>query len=422
MSDKREPRLGTGQPALEAMSFEAAATEVGCQLQEAINALLNELPDAGPAPTGPELSAALGIDINLAWKLLIISRPGASLAGLLRMPGEGALRILLNAAKHRGVSAATLEQIRDSFASFDQLIDKHAGSRAALASLLSHVDGGPQRIDVATRRAAFRANSSMLGVQAAVQLTTYVLWPETIDGERSSALAILRGLGGFRRLRSDVSWIIGRGRRTDSRGRPYGQPFPQPLDPETAGLHGGVPLVKSFSSADLPPVQRTFSADGIAIDRIVAGPVGLKGSQSFFLAETMRPGLAKAQDADNPSLRLVTAVHTPCELLVFDVLFHQDLPGLGPPTLVTASELGGTSLGYCDPKDRVLLHLGAEIEDHGRGLRTAHIPELPRYPEMLGSICDRIGVRRDEFQVYRVTIAFPPIPCGVMIERDMNPA
>jgi hypothetical protein len=407
---------------LESISFPEAAAEVGSRIRASICSLLEQIPGEPSIRTGSELAAALEIDINLAWKLLNISKPGPATGALQRLPGDGGVRILLNAAERKNVPAGVIEEVRAAFAAYSQLLDKHAGDRAALDSLLTHASGGDRRIDLATRRAAFRANSGMLGVQAAIQLGTYLFWPEAHGEEPSSAAAILRGFGGFRRLRPDVSWVIGRARRTDLQGRPYGQRSPEPLEPRTAAVHGGVPLVTLFSHDDLPPLRRTIMPDGIAIDRVVAGPVGLQASQSFFLAETMRPGLGRRNDPENPALRLVTSVHTPCELLVFDAIFHKDLARLGEPTLTTASELGGVSVGYCDPVDRVLLHVGAEIEDHGLGLRTMHIAELPRYTEMLGSVCERLGLRTSDMHAYRVKIAYPPIPCGVMIERDMNPA
>ncbi len=402
--------------------FELDATAVGRQLHGAMSALLAEACGGVPIRTGTELSAALGIDVNLAWKVLKICRPAAGASTLLRLPGDGALRILLAAAEGKGVSTSAVDRVRLAFEAYDRLVLTHAGSRLSLDSLLANLAGDEQPIDLATRRAAFRANAAVLGVQASVQTAAYFFWPETIDGVASSGMAIVRGMSQFRRLRPDVSWVIGRGRRTDHQARLYGHPFPMPLDTETAERHGGVPLVQFLSSWELPPVRRTISPDGMAIDRIVGGPVGLQGSQSFFLAETMRPGLGRRNDPSNPTLRLVVSSHTPCETLVFDALFHKDLPPLGPPRVITASELGGDSLGYTAVEDRVTLNLGAEVEDHGPGLDTLHIAELPRYPELLGSVCERLAVNPADLHAWRVRIAFPPIPCGVLIERDMNPA
>lgn len=402
--------------------FEVDAADVGRRLQVAMNGLLAEVPGDVPLRSGADLSTALGIDVNLAWKVLKICRPAPDASVLIRLPGEGALRILLEAAAGRGVSESTIEKVRAAFRAYDTLVSTHAGSRQALDSLLSNAAGVPTPIDLATRRAAFRANASMLGVQAAVQTAAYVFWPERIDGQASSAMAVVRGMSRFQRLRPDVSWVIGRGRRTDHQANLYGQPFPEPLDADTARRHGGVPLVQFLSSWELPPVQRTFTPDGMAVDRIVGGPVGLQGSQSFFLAETMRPGLGRLNDPANPTLRLVVSARTPCELFVFDALFHKDLPPLGVPSVATASELGGDSLGYCSPKDRVTLNLGAEVEDHGLGLDTLHVAELPRYTELLGSLCERLALDPADLRAFRVKIAFPPIPCGVLIERDMNPA
>ena len=35
---------------------------------------------------------------------------------------------------------------------------------------------------------------------------------------------------------------------------------------------------------------------------------------------------------------------------------------------------------------------------------------------------ERLALDPADLRAFRVKIAFPPIPCGVLIERDMNPA
>jgi hypothetical protein len=188
-----------------------------------------------------------------------------------------------------------------------------------------------------------------------------------------------------------------------------------------AEQHQGVPLMRAFSSDVMPPVRRTIMPDGMAIDRLLPGPVGRQAALTFFFAETMRPAIARVQDLGQSPLRLVTSTHTPCEEFICDAIFHKDFPPLGEPECVTASELGGVSLGYCDPSERITLHLGARLEDHGMGIDALHVRDLPRYPALLQGVFTRIGMNPADFRAYRVKVEFPPVASAVMIERAMLP-
>ncbi len=403
--------------------FSEAVGEVARGLSLAVGALLASVP--GPCRTSAELAATWGIDVNLAWKLLKIAgtAPGTdALSALRRVPGRGAVRIVLRAADRLGVDAGVMAQAQEAFEAYARLMEQHAGTRSALDSLLMHAGAGTPGGDLAARRSAFRANAATVGVQAEVQVTCYLFWPEqTKEGEGTSAAGVLRGFGGFSRLRGDVAWIIGRGRRSDMQGQSYGQPTPVPIDPDTAEQFGGVPLVRALTAGELPKVSRSYLPDGTAIDRLLSGPVGRGSALTFFMAETIRPGLADRNDPDNQVLRLAASAHTPSEMLVMDVLFHRALPPMGKMLGGLASELGGVSVAFTPDAQRVMLHGAGPLEEHGMGVQTLHIQGLPRYPQLLGELCARLGVRAEDFAAYRLKVAYPPIPCALLLERTMNP-
>jgi len=408
-----------------AVDFSTAASTVARSLRLATAQLLDELP--GTSRTGTEVARTLNIDINLAWKLLVLARPAATdedaTEALRRVPGPGGIRILLQAAASKGVSDSTISRLSQAFTDYQRLVEKHAGDRASLDSLLIHASGTASGEDLAIRRAAYRANSSIVGVQAETQLAAYLFWPERdAQGQPSSAAAILRGLVGFSRLRADVSWIIGKGRRTDERGQAYGQPRLTPVDPETAAECGGVPLVRLLSRGEIPPVERSYLPDGTSVDRILGGPVG-KGSRfTYFLAETIRPGLAQPGDPNHPVLKLATSSHTPTGLQIVDVLFHRDLPPMGAIRAGLASELGGISAAFTPDDQRLTIHGAHQFESHGSDISGMTVPGLPKYGQALADLCTRLGVELSDFQAYRIKVAFPPIPCAILFERDMSPA
>jgi hypothetical protein len=86
-----------------------------------------------------------------------------------------------------------------------------------------------------------------------------------------------------------------------------------------------------------------------------------------------------------------------------------------------ASELGGVSVAFTPDAQRVMLHGAGPLEEHGMGVQTLHIQGLPRYPQLLGELCARLGVRAEDFAAYRLKVAYPPIPCALLLERTMNP-
>ncbi len=278
-------------------------------------------------------------------------------------------------------------------------------------------------IDPDSHSAWHRKWGHAVGVQAETQIASYIFWPEQLpDGRRSSVAAVIRGLGGFSRLRGDVCWIIGKGRRSDQKVQLYGQHVPTPMDLESAAAFGGVPMVRDLTSGGIPPVERTLMPDGTTVDRLLPGPVGRSSAMTFFLAETIRPGLAEPNDPDNPTLRLVTSTHTPTELQVVDVLFHKDLPPMGPISYGLASELGGISAGFVRPDQRVMIHDAVTFEEHGSDIAGMHVPGLPQYPKLLGDICGRLNVVSRDFIAYRIKVAFSPIPCALLFEREMKPS
>ncbi|MCE2924195.1 MAG: hypothetical protein LW822_01860 [Phycisphaeraceae bacterium] len=406
-----------------ASGFESAAGDVAAELRSAIGKVLDGVPGAPRRPL--DLSQILSIDMNLAWKLCNLVAAADPFAGLQKLPGESGMRIFLKAAGRAGVEPAALARVVDALKAYEHLTAEHAGSRVALDSLLGHLARtGGARAGLTARRNAFRAVSSLVGVQAEAQVVTYLFFPTSDAGPEPdparTAVAIIRGYVGLRRLRTDVSWVTGRGRRTDNDGERPAMHIARPIDPEAAKHHGGVPLLAGFNTAGTRAharVARTLLPDGTAVDRVQGGPVGRQGAMTFFMGETLAPALPKGRDDRNAHLRLVANSHTPCESLVLDMLFHRQLPPLGPLELSLSTELGGLILANADPRDRVSLTLCESIEPRGAGLAGLRLEESPAYLEALESVCTRLGIDPAQLQAHRVRVKHPPVPCSTLVQR-----
>ena len=397
--------------------FSDAATQVVRDIRDAVRAAL------GAAPGMPERAQAvadsLKIDLNLAWKLVNVIRTPDPFAAAQQLPGSGGLEIFLEAAAACGVPSDRLANCRAAFKNFEALIEIHAGDRAALDSMFGHLASrGSERADLAARRAAFKANAAIVGVQSRVQVTTYLLHPTASDAERYD-VTMLRGFVGLQRLRGDIGWIIGRTRHSDD-ALPDVSNQRRPLDPEAAAAHHGVPLIARSCSTPMPVFRRTLGADKMFADELVEGPVGKTAALTFFTGETILTAGNRRGLDDQSHLRIAAGCHTPVESMVVDLLVHADLTTLVDPSFSLVSELGGAQVHSTPPERFSRLPTCETLEQAGRGADELDIAEHPRYIELLTDAANTVSVNLRDFNAHRVRIKFPPIPCSAVVQWKVS--
>jgi hypothetical protein len=406
-------------------TFEALATAVAVELRTALGKVLDRIPGAPSRPL--DVAEALSIDMNLAWKVCKVVGAADPFAALQHLPGDTAMQIFLKAAAKAGVEPAVSTRVEAALGHYQQLRTDHAGSRVVLDSLLGHLaSAGATRADLTARRNAFRSMSSLVGVRADAQIVTYLFSPTPDAGPSPDPLhtraAIIRGYVGLRRLRADLSWVIGFGRRISNSGEGARANTSQPIDPEAAARYGGVPILSAGGSPHgwmQDAVVRSSLPDGSVVDRVQGGPIGRQGEMTFFMGETLTPALPSVVDDRQSHLRLVASAHTPSECLVFDLLFHRRLPPLGDCELSLFTTLGGMTVGMADPRDCISLTLCESIEPRGAGLAGLRLEESPDYLETLELTCGTLGINPADLETFRVRIKHPPVPCSAMVQRRM---
>lgn len=224
----------------------------------------------------------------------------------------------------------------------------------------------------------------------------------------------VQALLGLVRTRANVRWPFAQLLIRDGEGRKYS--FDRgPLVESAAVIETGVPLLEEFCSRPLPRVDRVPGNMGMVVDELLPGEIGSAGAADVVTAEVLR-GVAPAwPEKRGETASFGTGVRTPTELLISDNLVHRDLfPGVKRELCVFGELM--TQLSR-DERDRVpvpedVQHLGSA----GDGIGTA---EVPRYDELISYVVERAGLKRDDFDAYRVRMRYPPLPVSVLIRHEM---
>jgi hypothetical protein len=331
------------------------------------------------------------------------------------------VKIFLTAARKKRVPREQLDRVREAMRAYERLIDTHAGDRATLEMMLtSCAQRGRERVDQEHRRAAFRANSYIWGIQAKTQFRTYFLVPSEQEGLFD--VASLRGYVGLRRIRAGVPWAIHRATVVDDDGVQRRAMQSEWLDsPDDPNETCGVPLLREFCTKPLPKMRRVTVRPGLVDHEIIEGQVGNTAMGTCVMGEIVRGTGPRWGEEHNECVELATRVNTPCEHLVFDQIIHADLFGAVEPQLTVYSELAGVTPARQEAASRLPLPVLEGITHLGRAAGPLHVAETPRYADMTNFVFEKLGLDRRAFDVYRVHMAFPPIPTAVVVSMTLSP-
>ncbi|MCI0674602.1 MAG: hypothetical protein L0Y42_02370, partial [Phycisphaerales bacterium] len=302
----------------------------------------------------------------------------------------------------------------------DQLqafVKAHAGDRSAFGSMISGLKhNGSGNVDLQQQRAAFKAQSHIWGIQARTQLSCGIFQPSANDPSRGDALA-LRGLIDLKRFRPDARVTIARSFAADNDGQ-VRHPFTrQPIDPEGITAHG-IPLLTEFSTHPAPRFESIPGVDGDVTLEIEGETVGNQSRVTCLTGDLIRNALTRYRDEHNFCEVVLAFVRVPCEVLIHDVLVHEDMYG-GPmsPRVHVYSNVGGEAKAL--PKEVDRLPLRETVMYLGRGLTALATPDVPRYVEMVDYAMRRHGWDGKRFLVYRCRVEYPVMPSSVVVRFDL---
>lgn len=398
-------------PAGGGLPLEARLGALGQGLAEGFARVLGALPGAPLRPSA--LARTLGVDAMLASRLLRATAAADALAVVHLMPGPEPLRRILRGAERKRVDRRLLESAASAVEGFERLIETEAGDRAGLDAMISaFLPEAREKHELASKQAAFRANTQMRGIAAEAHVAAVLLHPGAgAKGDRATLMIDI----GLRRIRPGTRVGFSTVSPKDQSTRTW------TLDREEANDPNALRL-PAFCSTPTPEFESVREGE-ITAYWVAGSEAGLKSSVDLVMAE-YRPGVVKPhRTEDGRSHAGVFAVYdTPCRQGTLDVFVHRDLhAGVTPELLIYDTVPRGYVSAFGDPArepDRLDFH--ESIRPLGAGTAGARLAHVSRYVEMLEHVCARLGWEAGAFRGYRLDIGYPVYGAQYMIGFKLN--
>lgn len=398
-----------------AESFEELAPRVIQQLRASLSELIEASSANGPIRKAADLERELKLPTTLAWKVFTTAQSDQKLIKVENIPGSGAMNRFFEAAGKKGVPVKLLTAAREAFDNFETLVRDHAGTRAALDSMISGLKNeGSDQIDLHHKRAAFKAYSHIWGVQAQTQLSCFILKPSETNPTSIDAIG-LRGLHNLWLLRRNISWVISTSRVCDDDGelrRPVNMRPIDEIDPQTP-----VSVLKDFCSQPLPHFQNVPIQDGMINTVVEPNSIGSKSALTCLLGDALFEVNARFCNEHNRVHATHSFVRTPVEVLVHDVLVAPGTFRNTEPRVAVYGDQRSNAPGPSRESDRLALR--ETIVELGRGPSVLRTPDLPRYPDMVRYALEKTGWNADDYTAYRCRVEYPVMPSSVAVEFDL---
>jgi hypothetical protein len=408
-------QIGTAGTAPLQDRFSAETIEVVTQIRDACARIIETKCPETKAVTA--VSDAFGIHRKLAWQVVKVAYADDPFVASRHMPPTKSARLWLESAEKAGVSRALVERARAAFDSFEDVIRAHASSRAEFEMLIESIDDASDTsIEEKWRQQAFLGNSYTLGVQCRVLLSLLVQMPSK-DREGYFDAVQVRGMMGYRQTRQNVRWVVNQSVVLDDDNRDEFAMTRHPLDPHAADRYGGVPLLPEFCSDPIPALQRVPAEQGMVQDELLSGEVGLMGQRTLVTGELLRNIAPVHATSESKRAHFGVAVRVPCEMVHYDLFVHKGLFGEVTRELEVFNELA-TQITF-DERDE--LRVSDRVKHLGMGVSLAQAPDIAGYTDIARSIFERIDADPDEFELYRIRMAYPPMPTSVLMRHELLP-
>ncbi len=400
---------------LQPPGFQTRARDALGAARAAIAGLILPLVGKG-SPRAAELVEVLGLDPRLAWKISKIIECSDDLAVVRYLPGARAVRLLARAAARRDAPPAALDRLTEAFTALDRFVDREAGDRASFRMMVSD-HARSLRLDASLehRKGAFDHNGYVWGVQAALQIHTYLIRPSA-DRKHLDA-ATVRGFVGLRRVRPGPPWRISRFITIDDAGAVRSDFSRAPIAPDCAP--GDVPLLRQFSTPDAP-VRRVAGPRGVIDDVLAEGDVGNTRSVTCLTGEIIHTPDPCYPDERHRGLGTKAVLRTPCRAVLYDLFLDRTFFGQVEPAARLVSDLFVETIGstYTEA-DR--LPLSESVSALGAAGRAPPVSDLPAYPDMIAYCFERLGWAPQDFDCYRLLVPFPPMPAALLVDCPLPP-
>jgi len=392
-------------------TFETHAADVMHRLRVAVEAIVHALP--GHVERASELEKALKIAGTLAWKIMRLIGTEDRLCAAKFVPKPAALELFLKAAARAKVAPTLIESTRSAASDFEGLERVHADDRSALETMLDDcaAEVDPQSM-LAHKRAAFRANRHVWGLQAKTHLVAGLLQPSAEAGQVD--LAWICGHVDLCWLRASARWVLSTSKLADEDQQVRRAMAREPISdqPEV----DGIPLLRRFCSEPLPQFQRVAVVPGVVHDEMLGNGLGNTAAVTYFTGEITRSVGSAMRDEHNIHDEVGANVNVPAEALILDMFVREDTFGpIRPEVLVFRGTLDCRQFPFTEADQ---LHLGESMTYLGKGLGRVYSRDVPRYPEMCEYVFDKLGWEAPRFDLHRCRVEYPIVPSTVVMRFE----
>lgn len=372
-------------------------------LRTSLDELVQQLPTQPRKPI--ELSEALQLDKSLAWKLARMVEAPNGVASTRYLPGTQGLKKIFDALESSGCSSQQIEVGRRSLRELDNLVHRHAGTRATFLAMLRSLNSGA-RDDNALRfrKDAFRSAAAAWGVQTAAQISIRMLKPSEENPDKLDAISI-NGLIDLNRLHPDVPWVVARAGITRGPETRSSAHIRLPLEQGShEHRHDQIHLMPTHCSDPLPALRlRTLQNDFTELE-LVEGAVGQTASSTIITGDMVRSAVGRWRSKQLDFGYCATHIMTPTEWVFQDVVLHESVVPSADLTAAAYAELGGYPWTPADnrtPIDRF------PVKTLSPSSHTADPDAAAKMQSIINHALRLAGWKPSEFRIHRVAHQAP---------------
>lgn len=396
MAKSTSPQLGASHDG----SLETEITRTGADLYRGLSRVLEAIPNA---PRGPlNLARTVGVDKVLASRVLKAVRTSDPMSVVYLMPGPDPVRRLLRGAARKGVDEGVIREATAAVDRFADLIRNRVGDRSTLDTIVSAwVPEARREFELRRKQSMFKAMSQLKGAETRAIVATALVHPSR-DSNRLDIVWV-NALVGVRRLRPGAGVKLATRRMS---------PEAESRKPVTLDGHViesyDAGLLPEFCSSPLPHLEVEQGGEATHYTLSDHGIDPRKGADLVF-AEVNRSEMRRAVPrGSNRKGYLFAEVSLPSTRLQFDVMLHEDVyPGSDPRLLIYDTAIEGVADVNDPARDIDRLELQESIDHLGTGFAKARSKDLPRYPDLLNLVAERMSWDAGKFRVYRCSIEYP---------------
>jgi hypothetical protein len=363
-----------------------------------------------------DLARGFGLNKNLAWKIARVVAVTDPHAAIPHMPGSIGMKTFFNAMESGGAPPRSVAAARAAVDQFDSMVAAHVGDRSTLQLVLSSTAPHkvPQEHLEATRKMAFQGNSCIWGIQGRVRLASFFIAPSA-DDETMLDTASMGGVLDVRRLRPSASVPFFMRFAYNDDGTARSGPVAEPIDP--SGRDDPLMLIDDFCSRPIPAF-RAIGDGTYTRYQLAPGEIGNPGRHTWIYGEQIRSFASIYGDANNLVGEHAVPIQMPVEWAICDLQVHKDLKFALSPRVAAYSKLatgpGPDEDMLCDQ-----LPLAETVQSIGHCPPVVATPLVPRYPEMVQRVYDRMGWHADDFYGFRFVMKYPPMPTAIVMQHDL---